>query len=111
VEGYFEGKPAGQREIFDALEAHLVSVGPLIVDPVQVTVMFKRTRSFAEVRSKRRSLTLSFLLSHPIEDGRISKTLHFSATRWALNVELVTVADVDEQVKGWLTEAYLGSPE
>ncbi|HSR99321.1 MAG TPA: DUF5655 domain-containing protein [Kofleriaceae bacterium] len=80
------------------------------IDPVSVCVMFKRSRSFAEVRAKRDRLVLSFLLSRVVDHPRITKTLRLSAHRTAHSVDLMRAADVDRDVRDWLAEAYACSP-
>ena len=72
--------------------------------------MFKRTRTFAEVRSKRNALVLSLLLSRSVRDPRIVKTPKTSANRVAHFLELTRVEDVDDVVRSWLTESFLDSP-
>jgi hypothetical protein len=89
---------------------HLHRLGPVLVDPVQVCVMFKRTRTFAEVRSKKSALVLSMLLSEEIEHPKVARRLRTSANRVAHFVELERVADVDGVVRGWLRRSFLESP-
>jgi hypothetical protein len=110
VEDYFADRPAVQRKIFDALARHLTKREDVTIDPVSVCIMFKRSRSFAEVRSKRSALVLTFLLSREVDDPRIAKTMKLSAHRWAHWVELEKVGDVDRDVREWLNEAHACSP-
>ena len=110
VDGYFAGRPAVQRKIFDKLAAHVTKLGDVTVDPVTACVMFKRTRTFAEVRGKRSALTLIFLLSRELDDERIGRRLRMSANRTVHYADLQRVADVDRDVRAWLTEAYASSP-
>ena len=110
VDGFFEGRPPVQRAIFDAIAKHVATLEDTHVDPVFACIMFKRSRSFAEVRSKRDRLVLCFLASRVIDDARIAKTLQLSARRTAHFVDLVTPKDVDKTVRAWLSEAYASSP-
>ena len=50
LEASFAGRPAWYREAFDRVEAHLRGSAEVVVEPVQVGVFFKRSRSFAEIR-------------------------------------------------------------
>jgi hypothetical protein len=110
VAGYFEHRPPVQRAIFDKLAAHLRRLGPVTIDPVLACVMFKRTRTFAEVRGKKRALTLYFILSRELDEPRIARRMRLSANRTCYVVDLATVRDVDAEVRAWLTEAYAASP-
>ena len=110
VDDFFAGRPPVQRRAFDAIAAHLGKLRPIHVEAVIACVMFKRTRSFAEVRAKRDGLDLIFLLSRTVEHPRIARTFRLSANRVVHYVLVRTKADVDSQVRAWLTEAYASSP-
>lgn len=110
VDDYFDGRPPALRKAFDAVARHLIRGRTVLIDPVSVCVMFKRSRSFAEVRAKRDRLVLSFLLSRVVEHPRITKVLRLSAHRTAHSVDLMRAADVDRDVREWPAEAYACSP-
>lgn len=111
IEEYFATGPEFERPIFDVVCDHLRSLGPLVVEPVQVGVFFKRSRTFAELRPKTRWVTLSFILPAPAASPRVTRRQSISANRTYHETKLRTPADVDDQVLSWLTEAYLSSPE
>jgi len=111
LEDYFAADgPPFERPIFDAVHAHLVTLGPLHLEPVSVGLFFKRSRTFAELRPKTRWMTLSFILSHSVADPRISRRLTVSGNRVYHETKLRGPDDVDDQVRGWLTDAYLSTP-
>ena len=110
VDDFFADRPPAQRRAFDAIARHLARLGDVRVDAVTACVMFKRSRSFAEVRTKRDRLVLFFLLSRVVEHPRITRTLRLSAHRTAHCVDIARPGDVDRDVRGWLTEAYASSP-
>lgn len=111
VAEYFATGPEFERPIFEVVRAHLESLGPVIVEPVQVGVFFKRSRTFVELRPKMRWVTLSFILPAPVRDDRISRCQTMSARRTYHETKLRVPSEVDDQVLNWLTEAYLSSPE
>jgi hypothetical protein len=53
---------------------------------------------------------LSILLSRRIRHPRIVKSWHGSGLRSAYFIDLFEPADVDDQIRDWLTEAYFTSP-
>ena len=110
VADYFADRPPVLRKIYDASEKHVKKLGAAI-DPVSVCVMFKRSRTFAEVRAKRDRLTLIFLLSRRLDDERVSRAEKLSANRTAHWVDIKKPAEVDRQVREWLSEAYACSPQ
>jgi hypothetical protein len=112
LDEYFGTLPAWHRPIFDEVRTHLDEVGSVIVEAVDVGILFKRSRTFAELRPRRDRLVLSLLLSRRLaQHPRITKTWHGSGTRSAYFIDLRQPSDVDESVRDWLTEAYLASPE
>ena len=110
VDDYFDGRPDILRRVYDKIETHVTSLDGVHVDPVTACIMFKRARTFAEVRAKKDRLELWFLLSRTVADDRIRKTLALSAHRTAYVVDVARVKDVDRTVRDWLTEAYASSP-
>jgi hypothetical protein len=111
VDEYFAGRPPAFRKIHDAVVKHLAKLGPITVDAVNVGILIKKTRTFAELRPKRDRLTLAVLVSDPIDDPRVTKVLRLSANRSACYVDLAAAKDVDADVRGWLAQAYYSSPE
>jgi hypothetical protein len=110
---YFDGRPPAFRRVYDAVIAHLERVGPIAVDVVEVGVLIKRARTFAELRPRRDRFVLSVLLSRAVEHPRIRRTVRRAQTgdRAAHFIDLRDEGDVDDEVRGWLAEAYLSSPE
>lgn len=99
-----------QRAIASAVLEHVYSAGPVEIDAVKAGLFIKRSRTFAELRPSRRGLTLSLLLSRPLDDGRVSKRMQLSANRWVAYVPLADGGEVDDAVRAWLGEAYASSP-
>jgi hypothetical protein len=111
LDSYFSTGPEHERPVFDAVMAHLATVGPVHVEPVSVGIFLKRSRGFAELRPMVRWVALSFSLPHPIDSPKIARRVAGSGHRTWFVVNLRSPADVDDDVRAWLTEAYLESPE
>jgi hypothetical protein len=110
LDEYFGSRPVGERAIFDAVAGHLEDVGTVRVEAVRVGILFKRSRTFAELRPRRDRVVLSVLLSRRLDHTRIVKQWHGTGARSAYFVDLRDPEEVDEDVRDWLTEAYLSSP-
>jgi hypothetical protein len=110
VDAWFAGRPEAYRRIYDAVIAHLETVGEVHVDAVDVGILIKRSRTFAELRPMRGRLALSLLLSRIVEHPRITRTVRTSTTRAAHRIDLRDAEDVDATVRAWLTESYISSP-
>ena len=106
IAAYFADRPPVQRLICDAVLDHLETLGPVIVDPVDVGILIKRVRTFAELRAKRDRVALSMILPRTVHDPRIARRIAVSGPRVAHFVNLVVVEDVDDQLREWLAESY-----
>jgi hypothetical protein len=106
VEEYFATGPPHERPVFDAVMAHLATLGPVHVEPVSVGIFLKSTEKFAELRPKVRWVALSLRLSSPVRDARVSSRVAMGGGRTWYSIRLAGAADVDDAVRAWLTEAY-----
>lgn len=112
LEEYFGGRPSLERSIFDAVRSHLEEMGDIVIEAVGVGIFFKRARTFAELRPMRSRVRLWILLSRRLDGHpRIGRTYHGTGVRSAYAIDLRDASEVDEEVRDWLTEAYLTSPE
>ncbi|MBK6317283.1 MAG: hypothetical protein IPF51_00695 [Dehalococcoidia bacterium] len=107
VETYFGGRPAPEREIFDIIRGQVESLGPCIIEPVNVGIFFKRKRNFLELRPKTRWLALSFGLARRVDDPRITRTFASTSGRTYHTIRIRGPEDIDQQVREWITESYL----
>ena len=106
VDDTFRGKPPEQRAIYDAIAAHLKTLGRVHVDAVTVGVFLKTDRKLAELRPKSKWLSCNLYMLYEIDDARVARSLRLSSERFMNEIKLRTVDDVDEQVREWLTEAF-----
>lgn len=111
IEAYFATGPERERPIFDAVMHHLESVGPVHVEPVAVGIFLKRAASFAQLRPKRRWVALSFSLRRTVRHRLIQRKPIPHGERHYHVVNLTGPDDLDDDIRSWLTEAYLDAPE
>jgi len=107
IDEYFSTGPLHERPIFEAVMAHLDTVGAVYVEPVSVGIFLKATRTFAELRPMTRWIALSLSLPRVVEHPRIVRKVLPWAGRYYHVFNLRDPQDVDGQIRGWLTEAYL----
>ncbi len=103
---YFSTGPSWERPIFESVLAHLETLGPMHVEPVSVGIFIKSSGGFVELRPKTRWVALSFPLQRRIEHRRIARKPVASGRRWIHVVNLTSPAEVDDQVRSWLTESF-----
>ncbi len=111
VDDYFATGPERERPIFDAVMAHLDTVGPVHVEPVSVGIFLKRAQTFAQLRPMQKWVALSFSLRHRVQHERITRRAIPHGGRYYQVVNLRDADDLDDEIRGWLTEAYLDAPE
>lgn len=114
LDEYLSTGPPHERAIVEAvlagLDAH-PDVGPVHVEPVSVGIFLKRSRMFAELRPMTRWEAVTFLLPRTERSGRIArKVIEAGALRYHV-VNVRTPEEVDDELLGWLAEAYAASPE
>ena len=102
----FAGRPPVQREIYEEILAELETLGPVHKDTVSVGVFLKRARTIGEVRPKARALTLMLWLPRIVDDPRIDRRFPQSGDRVVHVLKFTDAAQVDDQVRDWLAEAY-----
>jgi hypothetical protein len=106
VDETFAGHLPAQRAVYDAIVGHLLSLGPVHEDAVGVGVFLKRDRKLAEVRPRSRDVSLALYLPRPVHDARFSRVIGPGGPRVVHFLLLREPADVDGQVRDWLTEAF-----
>jgi hypothetical protein len=111
LEEYFSTGPERERPIFEAVLAHLESLGPVIVEPVSVGIFLKRPGQVAQLRPKDRWVDLCFSVEGQRRDRRIVAKPIPHGRFWYHRARLVGPEDVDDVVREWLTEAYFAAAD
>jgi len=106
VEDYFSTGPPHERPVFEAVMAHLASVGPVHVECVSVGIFLKNPRKFAELRPMQRWVALSIGLPRVAHHRTIVRKVIPYSGRYYHRANLTGPADVDTALCGLLTEAY-----
>ena len=106
LEEYFSTGPAWEQPIFEAVLAHLQTLGPMTVEPVSVGIFIKSNGSFVELRPLSKWVALSFPLMRRVSHPRIARKPIESGRKIYHFVNLHSPKDVDDQVKSWLSESF-----
>jgi hypothetical protein len=110
LEEYFGTGPGWERPIFEAVMAHLSTLGPLHVEPVSVGIFIKKSGTFVELRPMARWVALSFMVPRRIQHPRIARKPIASGALTYHVVNLRGPEDVDGTVRAWLSESYDALP-
>lgn len=103
----FAGHPGWMRVVYDAIVEHLRGLGPVHEDAVGVGVFLKSDRKIAEVRPRSRDVWLGLNLPRLVDDRRVTRVFGAGGPRVMHVLSLREEADVDDQLRDWLTEAFL----
>ena len=103
---YFATGPAHERPVFDAVVAHLRSLGPVHTDFVSVGVFLKNPRKFAELRPMQKWVAVSFSLARRAAHPTIVRKQVEYGSRWYHVANVASPDDVDHDLRSLLTEAY-----
>lgn len=103
---HFQGKDPEVRRIYRAVVAMLKSIGPVRVLPEKTRIAFQVRMSFAQVTPRKRWLDGHVILSRRLEHPRFTAIETFSPRNHLHAFRLRSIADVDDVLRGWLTEAY-----
>jgi len=107
LDEYFSTGPSFERPIFDAVAAHLATLGEAFLEPVSVGIFVKRDGvSLLQLRPMTKWVALYLFMPRTIQDRRISRKPIVTGRIVFHVVNLHSAEDVDDTVKGWITEAW-----
>jgi hypothetical protein len=104
VDAHFAGRPGHLRESFDILVGLLPS--DVRIEPLRTVIVLAARGTFAYVTVEARQLSVGVLLEHGIDSSRVLKVDRVSARKVGSVVAVRSPLDVDEELSGWLREAY-----
>jgi hypothetical protein len=105
VESHLEGKPEA-KALFDMLFSKLETFGPVRADAVKTSINLISKHHFGAVYPGKKGLRLGFVLHRKVEDDRITRHEWVGGDKWGHQVRLSNPNDIDDQLLGWLREAY-----
>jgi len=105
VAQYFRDKPQ-LLPIYEAVAKHVKKLKGAHTEAVNVGILFKRERTFAELRPRRVGFALSLVMRRPLRSERITRSIAMSGEQLCNVVLLTQPKDVDQEVLNWLTEAF-----
>lgn len=110
-EELFDGFPEGLA-ICNAAREAVSTVGEASMTVTKSQLTFRRRRGFAYVWRPGQYVdsdvpaVLSIALPREVTSARFKEVAHPSASVWMHHIELHEASELDDQVIGWLAEAY-----
>jgi hypothetical protein len=112
IDAVFEGDEEGVA-LLGRIRALVAAIGPADLRVSRTQVGFRRRAGFAYawrpgrwLRGPMPPLVLSIVLDRHDDDRRWKEVAHPAARRWIHHLEVRTADELDDQVAGWLREAY-----
>jgi hypothetical protein len=106
----------GSRSIFDALRAAVEAIGPVELRVSKSQIAFRRRVAFAwawipdrYLRGRHAPLVLSVAFPYRHPSPRWKEIVEPARGRFMHHLELHEVADIDDEVIGWLAEAWIAA--
>jgi hypothetical protein len=110
LEHWLSTRPPKVLGIVHAVIGHVAGLGDdVVLEPTRDAVMVKKARTFAEVKPRQNATEVAFIVSRRIDDPRVLRTLDLTSRRIVHVVAVSDAAEVDQQLREWLTEAYKSS--
>ncbi len=106
VDEYFALAQPWERPVFEVVAAHLESLGPVIIDPITIGILFKNGPMLCELRAMKKWTALGFHLGRRLTSGRLSRKVIDHRTKYFHVINIDDPEQVDDEILGWLTEAY-----
>jgi hypothetical protein len=95
------------RPLFDGYVRLVETIGPFTVEVVRTRISFvTRVRFAGVVRLRRDALVAGFWLKRTVSSKRFIKVEHIERRDWVYQLLLRSEADLDDELRVWLTEAY-----
>jgi hypothetical protein len=107
LDAFFAGAAPSLRELFDSFVDAARATGPLTVNATKSRVALQVRMRFAGIdRPRRAHLVANFVLTRPLESPRLMRVEPFAPYYYVHRLRLREPADVDNELAGWLAEAY-----
>jgi len=103
---HFRGKSPEVRQLFDAVVAAIKTLGPVRVLPEKTRIAFQVRMSFAQVTPRTTWLDGHVVLARRLEHPRFRRIQTISPRNHVHVFRLTSLADIDDEFRAWLAEAY-----
>jgi len=107
VGSHFEGKALEVKKTYDQILKVLRQFGPVIEEPKKTSIHLVNKTALAGVATRKDYLILTVKSDRKLTSPRIHKTEQVSTKRFHHEVKLLSPNDIDNELIGWLKDAYV----
>jgi hypothetical protein len=104
---HFRGKPPAIKAFFNQVVDAVRAIGPVRVLPEKTRIAFQVRMSFAQVTPRSTHLDGHVVLARRLEHPRFRRIQTFSPRNHLHAFRISHSADIDDDFRAWLAEAYL----
>jgi len=105
VRHHFDGRSPAVQDIYARIVSAARAVAPVREEPKKTSIHLVRKSAFAGIATRKDALILTVKSAGDIRSPRIIKREQASAHRWHLEIRLDDPAQVDDELRSWLTAA------
>lgn len=106
LEEYFATAPPHEGPVAELILDHVGTLPDAYVEPVQVGLFIKRSRTFAQLRTMTRWVALGLVLPRVVHDPEPSRRVQAAGRSHYHVFNLHGPADVTDAIRDLITEAY-----
>jgi endogenous inhibitor of DNA gyrase (YacG/DUF329 family) len=106
LRGHLAGKSLQAITLFQSFAKLVRRCGPVLVIPEKTRIAFQVRMSFAAVRLLQDRICGHVVLARHLENPRFTKIEHLSPRNYVHSFCFHSCEELDEEVLGWLREAY-----
>lgn len=104
---YFASGPDFERPVYEAIHAHLETLDrDIYEEPVSVGIFVKRRTTFLQLRTMTKWIAVCFNLNRRLTSDRLARKVIEHSGRFYHVVNVESPGEVDDELKGWLTESW-----
>lgn len=103
---HLQGKDPIVNLIYKKLIKEVQKFGEVKIEPKKASIHLSNRFSFVGVTVRKNCLNLEIHLNHKLKSKRFSKAEQVSANRYDHTITVNSPTEVDEELVGWLKEAY-----
>ena len=106
LDSHFSGKEPIVRAMYDRLLSSLRKFGKIIEEPKKTSIHLVNVSALAGVETRKAYILLNIKADYKINSPRIDKVEQISSKRFHHRVKISSLSEIDNELIGWLHEAY-----
>ena len=97
----------GVRELYDILILKMKEFGPLDIRIGSFGISLRNLSTFLHIIPEKNHLTLSFVRDEALDDFPVYQYYQQTSRKWSNLVKVESPEEIDNQLIGWLKDAYI----